>query len=251
MGVLRYPEAPELFITADAGGSNSARSNVWKARLQEFADRYNLTVHVSHFPPGTSKWNKIEHRLFSFITMNWRGRPLTNYETVVALIAATKTSKGLQVNAELDTAKYPLGVHMSSKEMKHLSLEGNLFHGDWNYVLRPRTPELIAEAKSRAPQKRIPKRPFWTQVVQEQQASGLNSAQFCRLRGFNYATFSTWRARIAGVQIRQHNRAFWVAALRQQLESGVSSRDYCTVRDLNHGSFVAAGKRYRGSKSEQ
>ena len=114
-------------------------SRVWKAQLQEFADRYQLKVNVSHFPPGTSKWNKIEHRLFSFITINWRGRPLRTYETVVNLIGNTTTRKGLIVRAALDRGSYPIGKRVSEKDMLLLKLERNAFHGDWNYALLPRT----------------------------------------------------------------------------------------------------------------
>ena len=138
MGSKRYPGTKVLFITADAGGSNSSRSHVWKAELQRYADKYRLTVHVSHFPPGTSKWNKIEHRLFSFITMNWRGRPLRTYETVVNLIGSTTTRAGLVVRASVDHRPYPTGKRVSKQEMKALSIERDAFHGDWNYVIRPR-----------------------------------------------------------------------------------------------------------------
>jgi transposase len=138
MGAKRYPGAKKLFITADAGGSNSARSRVWKAELQRLADTYRLAIHVSHFPPGTSKWNKIEHRLFSFITMNWRGRPLRCYETVVNLIGNTTTRAGLVVRATVDHRKYPTGERVTEAEMKRLRIEPDAFHGDWNYIIRPR-----------------------------------------------------------------------------------------------------------------
>ncbi len=139
MGAKRYPDARELFVTADAGGSNGHRSRVWKAELQRLADVTGLAIHVSHFPPGTSKWNKIEHRLFSFITLNWRGRPLETFETVVQLIGATTTRKGLVVRAKLDKRKYPTGVKVSKREMESLNIERNSFHGDWNYTVRPRS----------------------------------------------------------------------------------------------------------------
>jgi hypothetical protein len=138
MGRAAYPNATELFITADAGGSNGYRSRVWKARLQEFADEFGVPVRVSHFPPGTSKWNKIEHRLFCQITKNWRGKPLTTFETVVQLIAHTKTSTGLRVKAKLDKRKYPTGVVVTKHEMEGLALHSGDFHADWNYELRPR-----------------------------------------------------------------------------------------------------------------
>jgi hypothetical protein len=138
MGSKRYPHATELFITADAGGSNGYRSHVWKAELQRVADKLDMPIHVSHFPPGTSKWNKIEHRLFSFITMNWRGRPLRTFETVVSLIGNTTTRAGLVVRATLDQRKYPIGKRVSPKEMRALKIERDTFHGDWNYIIHPR-----------------------------------------------------------------------------------------------------------------
>ena len=138
MGSSRYPDARELFITADAGGSNGYRSRAWKQGLQQFADETRVRVHVSHFPPGTSKWNKIEHRLFCHITHNWRGKPLRTFETIVDLIGNTRTDAGLRVNAELDTRKYPKGVTATDAEMKALSLHRDEFHGDWNYELHPR-----------------------------------------------------------------------------------------------------------------
>ena len=138
MGIVAYPNATELFITADAGGSNGYRSRAWKLELQRFADETNLRVRVSHFPPGTSKWNKIEHRLFCHITQNWRGRPLRTFETIVDLIGNTRTSAGLRVKAKLDTRHYPTGVTVTNKEMNNLSLRSDRFHGDWNYELCPR-----------------------------------------------------------------------------------------------------------------
>jgi transposase len=138
MGSKPYPDTSEIFITADAGGSNGYRSRVWKAELQRFADKFGLSVHVSHFPPGTSKWNKVEHRLFSFISMNWRGRPLRTYETIVNLIGSTTTTTGLVVRARLDRRCYPLGKKISDKDMKQLNIERDDFHGEWNYTLHPR-----------------------------------------------------------------------------------------------------------------
>lgn len=137
-GDARYPQAKDIFITADAGGSNGYRSRVWKARLQDFADKYRLRVHVSHFPPGTSKWNKIEHRLFSYITINWRGRPLRTYETVVNLIGNTTTRAGLVVRSALDQGSYPIGQKVSESDMRRLNIVRDDFHGDWNYTLVPR-----------------------------------------------------------------------------------------------------------------
>ena len=139
VGSPRYPGARELFITADAGGSNSYRSRVWKHELQRVADKTGLSIRVSHFPPGTSKWNKVEHRLFSFISMNWRGRPLRTFETIVNLIRNPTNRGGLVVRARLDRRNYPIGKRVSAKEFRALNIERDEFHGDWNYVIRPRT----------------------------------------------------------------------------------------------------------------
>lgn len=130
VGEQRYPKARELFITADAGGSNSYRSHVWKHQLQRIADKLGLVIHVSHFPPGTSKWNKVEHRLFSFISINWRGRPLRSYETVINLISNTTNRGGLVVRARLDRRQYPTGKKVSAAELKALNIEPDGFHGD-------------------------------------------------------------------------------------------------------------------------
>jgi hypothetical protein len=135
MGKQAYPNARQLFITADAGGSNSARSRLWKVELQRFADRSGLTISVSHFPPGTSKWNKIEHRLFCHITENWRGRPLVDHETVVQLIGNVRTTAGLTVKAKLDRRPYPLGVKVPDADMETLRITPDDFHGDWNYTI--------------------------------------------------------------------------------------------------------------------
>lgn len=141
MGRKVYEKATELLITADAGGSNGYRSRLFKAELQKFADRSGLTIGVSHFPPGTSKWNKIEHRLFCHITENWRGRPLVDHETVVQLIGATRTTTGLQVKAKLDRRSYPIGIKVTDAELRELNLIEEDFHGDWNYTIAPRRPE--------------------------------------------------------------------------------------------------------------
>jgi hypothetical protein len=138
VGSKRYPNTRELLITADAGGSNSYRSRMWKHELQQFADQRDLSIHVCHFPPGTSKWNKIEHRLFSFISMNWRGRPLRSYETIVNLIGNTTNRGGLVVRARLDRRNYPTGRKVSAKEFRALKIETDTFHGGWNYVIHPR-----------------------------------------------------------------------------------------------------------------
>jgi hypothetical protein len=132
-----YPGASQIVLTADGGGSNGSRLRLWKLELQKFADETGLTLSVCHFPPGTSKWNKIEHRLFSFISSNWRGEPLRDYETIVNLIAKTTTAKGLTVTCRLDRRKYPTGRKVSDQEMNRVNLERNRFHGDWNYVIKP------------------------------------------------------------------------------------------------------------------
>jgi len=138
MGRRAYPKATALYITADAGGSNGYRARAWKTEVQALADALHLRIHVSHFPPGTSKWNKIEHRLFCHITQNWRGKPLRTFETVVELIGHTRTAAGLRVKAKLDTMHYPTGVVVTRAEMNELSLHPHDFHGEWNYELRPR-----------------------------------------------------------------------------------------------------------------
>ena len=133
-----YPKMREMVITADAGGSNGSRLRLWKWELQTFADETGRSLSVCHFPPGTSKWNKVEHRLFSFISSNWRGEPLRDYETIVNLIARTTTAKGLTVICRLDRRKYPTGREVSDDDMKTVNVERNRFHGDWNYVIKPR-----------------------------------------------------------------------------------------------------------------
>jgi Rhodopirellula transposase DDE domain len=137
MGAPLYPRARRLLITADAGGSNGYRSRLWKVALQRLADAVGLVISVCHFPPGTSKWNKIEHRLFCYITKNWRGRPLTSRAVVVKLIGQTKTRAGLQVRAELDTKAYPAGQKVSDEELAAVHLTPNAFHGEWNYTITP------------------------------------------------------------------------------------------------------------------
>ncbi len=136
MGKAEYPQATELLVTADAGGSNSYRSRVWKAELQRFANETGMAISVVHFPPGTSKWNKVEHRLFSHISMNWRGQPLEDYETVVQLIGSTTTRTGLKVKARLDRRKYSTGIQVNDSVIDALNLTPSEFHGEWNYTLR-------------------------------------------------------------------------------------------------------------------
>jgi len=138
MGQERFPRARELLITADGGGSNSHRSRLWKVSLQDLADELGIGLFVCHFPPGTSKWNKIEHRLFSFITKNWRARPLVNLEVIVNLIASTTTRTGLTVKAALDTNRYPTKIKVSDEQLGRIRLKRHEFHGEWNYTLSPR-----------------------------------------------------------------------------------------------------------------
>jgi len=137
-GARHYPRARRLLICADSGGSNSARSRAWKYYLQEFSDEAGLEIVVGHYPPGTSKWNKIEHRMFSFISMNWKGEPLVSFETVVNMISATKTSQGLRVKAVLDKGRYETGVKISDDQMKELKPRPHQQNPEWNYSLLPR-----------------------------------------------------------------------------------------------------------------
>jgi hypothetical protein len=137
MGQPRYPRATELLITADGGGSNGGRCRLWRVALQRLADELGLAVSVCHYPPGTSKWNKIEHRLFSQITANWRGRPLTSREVVVELITATRTAAGLVVRAALDEGRYPTGVKVTDEQLQRVNLHRADFHGEWNYTIKP------------------------------------------------------------------------------------------------------------------
>ena len=138
MGIARYPDMRELTITADGGGSNGARVRLWKIELQKFADETGIAIHVHHFPPGTSKWNKIEHRMFCHITQNWRGRPLTDRVAIVELIGATTTKTGLRIECALDTRTYEKGIKISDDEMAALNIEGDEFHPEWNYTIKPR-----------------------------------------------------------------------------------------------------------------
>lgn len=137
MGVARFPRARKLMITADGGGSNSSRNRLWKVALQDLADELDLPLHICHFPPGTSKWNKIEHRMFCFITNNWRGRPLSSVQTVVELISSTTTNTGLTVRAALDNAEYDTGITVSDEQLARVCLKRSDFHGEWNYTIRP------------------------------------------------------------------------------------------------------------------
>jgi len=138
LGSERYPDASELMITADCGGSNGYRTRLWKTELQQLADDTGLQISVCHFPPGTSKWNRIEHRLFSFISQNWRGKPLVSHEVIVNLIGATTTRTGLEVYARLDEGSYPKDVKVSDAQLAAVNLEGHNFHPEWNYTIKPR-----------------------------------------------------------------------------------------------------------------
>ena len=142
MGRRSYPKAKRLLITADSGGSNGARVRLWKWELQQLADETGLAITVCHLPPGTSKWNKIEHRLFAWISQNWRGKPLTSYAVILKLIAATTTQAGLTVQCQLDTNTYPAGRKVSDGEMATLALLPDAFHGEWNYTILPRTTQI-------------------------------------------------------------------------------------------------------------
>ena len=137
MGQEAYPQARRLLITADCGGSNGARVRLWKLELQRLADETGMEISICHLPPGTSKWNKIEHRLFSFISQNWRGKPLVSHQVIVNLIAATTTKAGLRVRAEVDPGQYPKGVKVSDKDLASIRIERDKFHGDWNYTILP------------------------------------------------------------------------------------------------------------------
>ena len=139
MGRSRYPIATERLVTADGGGSNGARVRLWKGALQRLADQTGLGISVCHFPPGTSKWNQIEHRLFSHISLNWRGKPLFSHEVVVNLIAGTTTRTGLRIEAELDTNTYPTGIQVTDEEFDKIKIQRADFHGEWNYNILPTT----------------------------------------------------------------------------------------------------------------
>jgi Rhodopirellula transposase DDE domain len=139
VGRARYPDATRLLITADGGGSNGSRVRLWKRELQKLANELGLDIVVSHLPPGTSKWNKIEHRLFSLISQNWRAKPLVSYRVIVELISATTTKTGLTVRCELDTGQYPSGIVVSDTEMAAINIKHADFHGEWNYTISPNT----------------------------------------------------------------------------------------------------------------
>jgi Rhodopirellula transposase DDE domain len=138
MGRQRYPMAKSLLINADGGGSNGSRVRLWKLELQKLADELDIPISVCHLPPGTSKWNKIEHRLFSFITSNWRGKPLISHQVIVQLIGATTTKTGLKVRCQLDPTTYPAGIKVSDDELAAVNITRHDFHGEWNYTISPK-----------------------------------------------------------------------------------------------------------------
>jgi hypothetical protein len=137
MGAASYSDAIEIYINADGGGSNGSRVRLWKIELQKLANELNKTIHVSHFPPGTSKWNKIEHKMFCFISKNWRGKPLIDEATIVQLIGNTTTKTGLTIKAKLDTHQYQKGIKISDEELAKVALKKESFHGEWNYKIEP------------------------------------------------------------------------------------------------------------------
>ncbi|MFD5657301.1 ISAzo13 family transposase [Streptomyces hirsutus] len=181
-GRATYPTARRLLITADAGGSNGYRTRTWKTELARFAVEAGLAITVCHLPPGTSKWNRIEHRLFSHITMNWRGRPLTSHEVIVESIAATTTKTGLTVHAELDTNPYPTGIQVSDDEIAALPITRHRFHGDWNYTLHPRHPldaAAISSTSDQAPASRPPR--LTQRALQDPELTGMTRQQLSKL----------------------------------------------------------------------
>jgi len=147
VGRLAYPEATRLLVCADAGGSGGYRVRAWKTELARLAEETGLQVTVCHLPPGTSKWNRIEHRLFSAISMSWRGRPLTSHEVIVELLGATRTQTGLRVRAELDRGRYPLGVRVGDEELAAVPLARHEFYGEWNYTLHPAAAQPLPTAR--------------------------------------------------------------------------------------------------------
>ena len=247
LGSHSYPDARHLFITADAGGSNSPRHRLFKTELQKLADEAKLTIHVSHFPPGTSKWNKIEHRLFSFITMNWRGRPLTSYEIVVALIANTRTQAGLRVTAELDTARFPLGRTATTRDLAALSLQRHVFHGEWNYSLKPRSEHerRLAEAQPlpSAVVSHAERHARWRRIFQQQARSGLSVTAFCKREGISRNSFKYARRQLVGTVTVDDRRRIWNERFNEQKRSGLSPRAFCKKHRISYGAFSTAQRR--------
>jgi hypothetical protein len=180
-GAADYPGARRLLITADAGGCHSYRYRPWKAELAVFAAETGLTITVCHFPPGTSKWNKIEHRLFSQITMNWRGRPLTGHEVVVATIASTRTRTGLRVGAELDTGSYPLGLAVSRERLRALPIQPHTQRGSWNYTLNPAHPGEMGGVVAVPADDRAQARTAGLAALADERLTGMNAAELDQL----------------------------------------------------------------------
>jgi transposase len=247
MGRRRYPDAEALFITADAGGSNSPNCHVFKVELQKLADKTGLTIHMSHYPPGTSKWNKIEHRLFSVITMNWRGRPLTSYEVIVSLIGNARTDTGLRVVAELDSSRFPLGVTVSKQDVAALSLYRHAFHGEWNYTLKPRTAE---ERRAAAAQPRPAdvishqaRRTRWRELIRQHIRSGLSAKDFCSREKVGYGGFKYARRCLVGVRSIEDKRRTWNETFEQQRKSGLSAAAFCRKHHIKYGTFRTTHRR--------
>lgn len=247
MGKRRYPKAKELFVTADAGGSNSARSHVFKVELQKLSDKTGLTIHVSHFPPGTSKWNKIEHRLFSFITMKWRGRPLTSYELIVSLIANTRTKNGLRVVAELDKSPFPRGIEASAEQIASLSLTRASFRGEWNYVLHPRS---AAERRANALKPRVrarvshaARRERWRTLVRRHKRSGMSAQDFCKKEKIPYSSFVQQRRTHDARPTQKEIRARWAELISEQNRSGLNVAAFCAKRGVRFAAFCKARSR--------
>ena len=215
MGAARYPDATRLMITADAGGSNGYRVRMWKTELAKLAADTGLDITVCHYPPGTSKWNKIEHRMFSFITMNWRGRPLTSYRTIVELISATTTATGLRIQAAHDEGYYPRGIKITDQQLAAVPLTPHNWHGNWNYTIRPNLPPRVDRGgplgrKSMSNRKRPRGRPskyppeFQRDAVAMVLDAGRSIADVARSIGVNEGTLGNWvakarRERTAGV----------------------------------------------------
>ena len=247
MGKRRYPSATELLITADSGGANSARSKVFKVELQRFADATGLTIHVSHFPPGTSKWNKIEHRLFSFVSMNWRATPLTSYETIVSLIGQTTTSKGLKVIAQLDKSQYPLGEKVAAGVLATLAIQRNPKLGQWNYSIRPRSAEERRRARltvlASAPVTREQRNARWRSLIHEHKLSGLTAPDFCEKKGISVSGYARARRRLGAARVLSAVRSRWAEVIQQQQESGLTVRAFCAQRRISRTAFARARSR--------
>jgi hypothetical protein len=247
MGAELYPRARDLFITADAGGSNSPKHHLFKVELQKLADRAGLRIHVSHFPPGTSKWNKIEHRLFSVITTNWRGRPLTSYEVIVSLIANARTATGLRVVAEHDKSPFPLGRSASKRDLAALALERNVFHGEWNYTLKPRTEEQRRIAESQPLRGAVvsheERREQWLDFIRRQHASGLGAKEFCRREKVSYSSFRYARRVHWGHDTFANRRSRWAELFERQRLSKLSDAAFCKRHQLKLRTYQAAKRR--------